>query len=671
MLGKKELMAALEQGKTENLEKKLLSYEAQMPEDLDALCMLCIYYIYVEDYPRAETYGRKMVERYPYTPDGYYNLATVMELTGKPGDAYKFYMQAFVLMNYEHKQAGGISLTGEQNAVLNRQLEAIEALSDTDISKLAIIKQLQAGSSSAFGLLKDDFKSTVSLLGREIADGDERLFVARYANWMSGVYQECDFGDALREKLEIVREACRGREYSYDGEQTALLPICSLGAENHLSFENGGEDIPVMQIFPKHFNYFRVEGKTNVRADSEIILGKPVILQRAAGRKRLVLSIFVDGLSQVFLDAGFEEYMPETYRFFKKGVFCKNCYSTADWTYPSLASVITGLEIPGHMMIHGELIAKLPPDRKLFSQCFQDAGYYTAKVDGDWRATPGYGYHRGFDRIVFQNQHMGMQVDRVVTDALDQIETMKETSQFVWMSMGDLHDIADGLDLPAAVQAKIPLSCRVAEDGGATSVKQRYSEAKQVAYREQARRVDRELGRLYRFLEQEYREEEMVVGLFADHGQGFMVKEDEHFLSDGRSKVAMMFRSNYMPGSECKEYMNIADYMPILATLAGAGFDEDSIDGKVPAFFGGTHPREYVITETIHPGDPYYAVLHGKDYYFYFTSDAIMGNDGRIALDTWQTTLTDPAGNPVEEPEVEKKLCDMVLEHIKYNRIYE
>ena len=671
MLEKKELMAALEHGEIDNLEEQLLSFEAQMPEDLDGLCMLCIYYIYVRDYERAETFGRQIVERSPYTPDGYYNLATVMEVTGKLADAYKFYMQAFVLSSYENNRDGAICLTEEQAGVLGRLLEGIETLPDTDASKMAMIEELQAGSGSAFGLLEDDFKSGAPVLGTEIADEEESLFVARYANWMSQVDSKCDFGDGVREKLELIREATRGTQYSYEGGQTALLPICSLSPENALLFENGGKSIPVVQTFANHFNYFRVEGETNVRADSEIVVGKPVLLQRNAGRKRLVLSIFVDGLSQVFLDDGFEQYMPETYRFFKKGIICKNSYSTADWTYPSLASVITGMEIPGHMMIHGKLIARLPQSRKLFSQYFHDAGYYTAKVDGDWRATPGYGYHRGFDRMVFQHQHMGMQVDRVVTDAVDQIELMKEGSQFVWMGMGDLHDIADNLDVPAAVQAKIPLNYRAAEDGGVTSVKQKYSDAKQIAYREQARRVDRELGRLYRFLEQEYRDEEMVVGLFADHGQGFMVKEDEHFLSDGRSKVAMMFRGGYMPESICEDYINIADYMPILATLAGVEFDEASMDGKVPAFFGGTHPKEYVITETIHPGDPYYAVLHGKDYYFYFTSDAIMGGDGRIALDTWQTLLTDADGKPVHNLEVEKRLCGMVLEHIKYNRIYE
>lgn len=666
MLDKRELMTALENGEIDNLEEQLLAYVAQTPEDLDGFCMLCIYYIYVGDYKRAETFGRQIVERSPYTPDGYYNLATVMELTGRLGAAYKFYMQSFLLSSYEHRQNGEISLTEEQNGILQRVFESIKAVPGTG----AVINQLQAGEKSGFGLLKDDFRSGVSLVGTEIEDGDERLFVARYGNWMSQFSPEFDFGDGVREKLELIREACRGTQYCYDGEQPALLPICSLNPENHLSFENKGKNISVAQLFSKHFNYFRVEGKTSVRADSEIIVGKPVILQRGVTSKRLVLSIFVDGLSQVFLDSGFEEYMPETYRFFKKGVICKNSYSTADWTYPSLASVITGMEIPGHMMIHGELIAKLPQSRKLFSQCFHDAGYYTAKVDGDWRATPGYGYHRGFDRILFQHQHMGMQVDRVVTDVIDQIETMKESSQFVWMSMGDLHDIADNLDIPAAVQARIPLSCRALEDTGLTSVKQKYSETKQFVYREQARRVDRELGRLYRFLEQEYRDEEMVVGLFADHGQGFMVKEGEHFLSDGRSKVAMMFRSDYMTGSVCEDYINIADYMPILSKLAGVEFDEASIDGKIPAFFGGTHPKEYVITETIHPGDPYYAVLHGKDYYFYFTSDAIMGGDGRIAMDTWQTSLTDADGNPVYNPEIEKKLCEMVLEHIKYNRIY-
>lgn len=139
MLDKRELMTALENGEVDNLEEQLLAYAAQTPEDFDGLCMLCIYYIYTGDYQRAETFGRQIVVRSPYTPDGYYNLATVMELTGRLGAAYKFYMQSFLLSSYENKKDGGISLTEEQNGILQRIFEGIEAVPGTD----AVINELQ------------------------------------------------------------------------------------------------------------------------------------------------------------------------------------------------------------------------------------------------------------------------------------------------------------------------------------------------------------------------------------------------------------------------------------------------------------------------------------------------------------------------------------------------
>lgn len=43
------------------------------------------------------------------------------------------------------------------------------------------------------------------------------------------------------------------------------------------------------------------------------------------------------------------------------------------------------------------------------------------------------------------------------------------------MSVGDLHDIADGLDLSVAVQKNLSLKDREYEDKGVTSVKQNYS----------------------------------------------------------------------------------------------------------------------------------------------------------------------------------------------------
>ena len=54
--------------------------------------------------------------------------------------------------------------------------------------------------------------------------------------------------------------------------------------------------------------------------------------------------------------------------------------------------------------------------------------------------------------------------------------------------------------------------------------------------------MDRWLHVLYSYLEENYKDEEIIVSLFADHGQGYLIERDGHFLSKERANVAFMFR---------------------------------------------------------------------------------------------------------------------------------
>lgn len=47
---------------------------------------------------------------------------------------------------------------------------------------------------------------------------------------------------------------------------------------------------------------------------------------------------------------------------------------------------------------------------------------------------------------------MGARAEHEIINAIEHIETFKDTDQYLWMTVGDLHDIADGFDLSLAVQ---------------------------------------------------------------------------------------------------------------------------------------------------------------------------------------------------------------------------
>lgn len=566
--------------------------------------------------------------------------------------AYENYFRAFTIKHFDREHLGTTEIfTSEEEAYLDAILDEMEQ-SDLDISqKQAIVQQLKENIERAFGLLDFRFIQNEDMIGKFFGYGGKRWFIARYREWLSEYRPIFGMNDLIRVKGEMIETEGETNHVVYHGDAPALLPICSMNGNNHLQFSCFGETVEVEQIFPKHFNYYRVQGETEVFSEKPMVTGRSILLKRDKDKKALILSIFVDGLSQTFLEKCGWEVMPETLAFFEEGVICTEAYSTADWTYPGVASAMTGLETPKHMMINDILSVELPKEVPLFTEYTGSAGYYTVKIDGDWRQTPNLGYCRGVDRLIYQSQNGGMYGEVILNDAIDQMELMKETNQCVCIGIGDLHDISERMDLPCSVQGQIPLKNRCVESVGTTSVQQSFSENKERQFLEMARRLDRLLGNLYRYIKNTFRKEEVVVGLYADHGQGFMVPEGAHFLSEERSKVAMMFYGGEYQGV-CEEPVSIVDYSAILCKMAGIDYDLHKTDANLPVFFGGKQERRFAVTETIHNGNPYEAALHGRKYRVFVSGDNLADEFGRFRWETEQVWIYEKDSDTLVEDEM-------------------
>lgn len=100
--------------------------------------------------------------------------------------------------------------------------------------------------------------------------------------------------------------------------------------------------------------------------------------------------------------------------------------SQGDWTYPSFASIMTGLYPSRHKCVASRPQAwhsKLPADRPVLSELLRAAGYRTFAWTAYESAGQGYGFARGFDRFVFRrnngNPRHGDEVSRAAIDALE------------------------------------------------------------------------------------------------------------------------------------------------------------------------------------------------------------------------------------------------------------
>lgn len=653
--------------------KQLIDLYAQKaPMDMDLIAFKSIYYLYCNDLDRALSYALSGIHRYPLTGDLYYNLAFIYEQKNDILNAYKNYKKAAYLFFCAQDKKGEILQIPQKISQLWQTINEmiIPFQQEGNLSALEAIQDCAEQDKTHFSLYEDAYRSYKQIIG-------DYYWVSPYEKRYVGAYRK-QFNDLQADDLDLIHRkgefllVTEGNDYQINGSaEEYLLPIAVENEETIHFFEKEGMEISsIMQNSNQHFNYYRVLNHTFVHSTKKAFYGNPIPLGIDPSKKKLVLNIFIDGLSQEILNGeDFQKVMPNTYEFFRKGTICTQAYATAEWTYPSIANYVTGLDTPHHMLIHNQIDGAMPEDVPTLPEYFKEAGYFTAKQCGNWRIIPTYGHARGYDQFIYQHQHFGYRAEMIVGDVVDHLEAFQDTNQFLWMSIGDLHDVADGFDLPLAIQNNISLEERSLAKAGETSAKQEYSEDKIKAYIKSASHVDVLLGLLYHYLENKYQDNEMIVSLFADHGQSFLVPPNEHFMCKERAKVAFMIRGT-ASAQITDEIISTSDYLHIMCKLAGIPMKDIKTSGQLPVSFGGEKEREYALAESIHPKDPYYATFFTKHYTIYFENGAPTGEDGRFELKDYTITIKDLDGNPVEDQNLQDKYLQITLEHIAPLLIY-
>ena len=114
-----------------------------------------------------------------------------------------------------------------------------------------------------------------------------------------------------------------------------FLPIASKECSMlYFSQRDSEKKMELPQSEEDTFFYYRVRKGVRIRSDRSFFVGKEIPIKHDPKRKRLVMSIFVDGLAQQLLTKdNFEKLMPNTYRFFaEQGMVCTNAWTTGEWS---------------------------------------------------------------------------------------------------------------------------------------------------------------------------------------------------------------------------------------------------------------------------------------------------------------------------------------------------
>lgn len=116
-------------------------------------------------------------------------------------------------------------------------------------------------------------------------------------------------------------------------------------------------------------------------------------------------------------------------KFFQKGIIFDNHYSVSEYTFPSLATIETGLYPATSQIFNSKVYFELPSNIKTVSEQMNDLGYYCVNIMGDGRGMYN-GVTRGYDRVIATPY--SLEASHGVEYTIDQLEAFKDCDQFIF-----------------------------------------------------------------------------------------------------------------------------------------------------------------------------------------------------------------------------------------------
>ena len=453
--------------------------------------------------------------------------------------------------------------------------------------------------------------------------------------------------DFRRFKLEVLagQQCPAGHVHRVDIKTPSAVPYAitntdpaNMKGRYSARVRMNGKDLALNNLVSERFYYLpiREPGIVELQSPHDLVIGNSIPLtQDKRHRHKLVLVLFIDSFtSEVFSHIDFEKDLPNIHQFFSKGMLFRNCFSSSNWTLPGVATLFSGQSLLSHRMFHPLKNIVLGDGYPLLSELFQHDEYLTFQACGNWRKTPAHGYVKGFDRTIYKRQ---LTIGEGLHAFLDHLRAFPDRDHFAWISIFDAHHHLSFLP-EIANQILAPLEAQdYSEQDAKTPMQLKPNESKTLRYIQELKRIDFYLGFLFRYLEEAFNDDELLVSIVSDHGTGHFV-DDQAPLSREKVQVPFFIRGGGVPVGHSDEIIQNTDIFPALAACAGLSLDAD-MDGRTPETLGGPPARNHAITENLYPGDPYNATIKDERFDFYFETNALTDDDGQVDLSRFSSSL--------------------------------
>lgn len=660
-------------------------YEAIQPYDCMIDSARAAVLFFAQDYKEAESWILKALKKNPGNHLNHFYYALIAKALGK----YEITMiECLITYNF----AIQFNVTDELMEIINQindiLAEIAPELSEEQLKQFVVWRNILTTSGSFFPAyhLSEENKES-RYLGRFLYFDKQKKYndyvCLRGTSYFDGInwslqqtlLQSEDYNLYAFTPTEIWK-AMKTKRFAV-GKKDCVLAITATALHQEIIISSSkGEDVKFRLEVPNIYHYVNMDQTGVVHSPDEFVISKPIPMSEIKGKKKLILSVFVDAVSQWYLNESNYQYMPHTKEFFGKGMIFKNCFSTGEWTPPSVTSLQTGLYTTHHHIIYRSSAYRYPAHIKTIGEIFNDDGYFTAIISGSVGTSPYIGGLRGFDCAMLK-PCAGFPDSYLVTDALDCMDAFPNTNKFVSLGLFSPHTVLDESSevvLNRSMSEQIGLSFRDAygktDSHSKKSVWKRHSAPAVRKYQVALLETDRQLKKLYDYVTSHYEEDEYIFCLYSDHGVGIVSTED-YLLKKPQTNSVLMLRGGGIPAGISEEYINHIDYLPSLTKLTGISFNFSQHDCVLPRTFGGSG-RDYVYSESIYQGQTYKAAVRTGEFECRFESRANTDIDGLIDLSQGYTQkiLSMQTGEEVQDQELAEDFEAIVFDHIKENIKY-
>ena len=486
----------------------------------------------------------------------------------------------------------------------------------------------------------------------------ENAFLSDHSRLMEDLrHQESFIGYGHRDFLFDLQKATEVRgtaKIELPPGEEAILPIAGTVINQPLSVTTESLGTKEAYLGKWAFSFFRFSESATLHAsaDAPYAVGTPIRLGHSPQRRKLVLNLFVDGLSWAIARPYAATHLPNVMRFFSRGVIFDQHFSTSEYTLPAHPAIETGY-YPHHTQIFNEKAGyELPLHMTTISEQMKAQGYYCAAPLASTHGV-SHGVMRGFDRLIATGWTLN--AVNAVDSAIRHLKAFDEADLFLFLHINDAHPY-DALDFKfdTAVETHIPLAERIFnQKTPAAAVRLPSLHIHQEQYLERIRQVDRSLGQLLSYLEQHFNEDEYLVNLYSDHGVSIFNRNNTgavDVISENSTCAAWMMRGAGVPeGIVVHDLTSTVDIYPTLGHLCGFPVNDD-IDGRLPAVFGGT-PRDAAYSMSMFPGQTYKLAVRNHKHVLRLETREVLDEDGTVDFTDARVGIY-PRGHELDEDDV-------------------